>query len=162
MDLDAVVTTGPAMEKEQFLSPANVALVHSAPHDTVMKEVSLVITHGGHGTTVRSLVNGVPLLLIPMGRDQNDNAARVVARGAGLALTEDATEEQIASAVNRLVTEPQFKAAAVRLGKAVAPDMGSPVFVTEMEAIATGAGKIWSDGILVNSSRNETLRAHVS
>jgi UDP:flavonoid glycosyltransferase YjiC (YdhE family) len=102
-----------------------------------MKEVSLVVTHGGHGTVTRSLVNGVPLLVIPMGRDQGDNAARVVARGAGLALTDSASEEEIVSAVGRLITEPQFKAAAAQLGKAIAPDVSSPVFATEMEAIAT-------------------------
>jgi MGT family glycosyltransferase len=139
MDLDAVVTIGPAMEKqnENFEAPANVAVVHSAPHDTVMKEVSLVVTHGGHGTVARSLLHGVPLLVLPMGRDQGDNAARVVARGAGLKLADNATEEEIVSAVGRLVTEQQFKTAAERLGKAVAADVASTVFATEMEAIAT-------------------------
>jgi len=72
-----------------------------------------------------------------MGRDQGDNAARVVARGAGLRLADSATEEEIVSAVHRLVTEQQFKAAAERLGKAIAPDVTSTVFATEMEAIAT-------------------------
>jgi MGT family glycosyltransferase len=139
MDLDAVVTVGPAMEKqnESFEAPANVAVVHSAPHDTVMKEVSLVVTHGGHGTVARSLLHGVPLLVLPMGRDQGDNAARVAARGAGLKLADNATEEEILSAVGRLVTEQQFKTAAERLGKAVAADVASTVFATEMEAIAT-------------------------
>jgi MGT family glycosyltransferase len=137
MDLDAVVTVGPAMEKENLQAPANVSIVHSAPHDTVMKQVSLVVTHGGHGTVARSLLHGVPLLVLPMGRDQGDNAARVVARGAGLRLADSATEEEIVSAVHRLVTEQQFKAAAERLGKAIAPDVTSTVFATEMEAIAT-------------------------
>jgi len=137
MELDAVVTVGPAMAGEDINSPDNVSVIRSAPHDAVMKEVSLVVTHGGHGTVVRSLVNGVPLLVIPMGRDQNDNAARVVARGAGLAIAENASEGEIVSAVTRLVTELHFRAAAVRLGNAIAPDVTSPAFVTEMEAIAT-------------------------
>jgi MGT family glycosyltransferase len=137
MDLDAVVTVGPAMEKETLPAFDNVSVIHSAPHDTVMKEVSLVVTHGGHGTVTRSLVNGVPLLVLPMGRDQGDNAARVVARGAGLALTDDASGEDIASAVGRLIAEPQFKAAAVALGAAIAKEVASPALVTEMEAIAS-------------------------
>ena len=137
MDLEAAVTIGPAMEKESFQAAANVTIVNSAPHDSVMKEVSLVVTHGGHGTVTRSLLNGVPLLVIPMGRDQSDNAARVVARGAGLSLGEAASEQQIVSAVSRLVTERHFRAAAGRLGKAMAPDMSSSVFVAEMEAIAS-------------------------
>jgi MGT family glycosyltransferase len=136
MDLDAVVTTGPAMAEEMIDAPANVSILHSAPHDAVMKEVSVVVTHGGHGTVTRSLLNGVPLLVIPMGRDQGDNAARVVARGAGLILADSATEDQIASAVRRLVTEPHFQAAAARIGTAMAPDLASPILVQEMEAIA--------------------------
>jgi MGT family glycosyltransferase len=137
MDLDAVVTPGPAMTKENFEAPANVSIIHSASHDAVMKEVSLVVTHGGHGTVTRSLVNGVPLLVIPMGRDQGDNAARVVARGTGLSLADSATEQEIVSAVRRLVTEPRFRAAAVRLGKTMAQDLTSPRLVTEMEQMAT-------------------------
>lgn len=141
IDIDAVVTVGPALEKETLQAPPNVSILHSAPHDTVMKEASLVVTHGGHGTVARSLVNGVPLLVIPMGRDQGDNAARVVARGAGLALDDSATEEQIVSAVGRLLAQPNFKAAAVRLGRAIEPDMTSSILETEIEAIA---GRRWN------------------
>jgi MGT family glycosyltransferase len=136
MDLDAVVTTGPAMANENFQAPANVSIVHSAPHDAVMKEVSLVVTHGGHGTVVRSLLNGVPLLVVPMGRDQADNAARVAARGAGLSLTDDASEPDIAAAVGRLLTEQHFQAAARRLGEAMTADVASGALVAELEQIA--------------------------
>ena len=68
------------------LSAKDRVLLRSAPHDTVMQEVSLVISQGGHGTVNRALVNGVPLLILPMGRDQGDNAARVASKGAGLRL----------------------------------------------------------------------------
>ncbi len=137
MNLDAVVTIGPAMEQQTFDAAANVAIVHSAPHDTVMKQVSLVVTHGGHGTVARALLNRVPLLVIPMGRDQGDNAARVAARGAGLALTDGTTEEQIIAAVQRLITEPHFQEAATRLGDAISRDMTASILTTEMEDIAT-------------------------
>jgi MGT family glycosyltransferase len=137
MDLDAVVTVGPAMAQETVEAPGNVTILHSAPHDAVMREVSLVITHGGHGTVTRSLTHGVPLLVLPMGRDQADNAARVVARGAGLTIADLATDTEIAQAVTRLLVEPQFKVAASRLGEAMAPELGSLAVVEEMEAIAT-------------------------
>jgi UDP:flavonoid glycosyltransferase YjiC (YdhE family) len=78
----------------------------------------------------------VPLLVLPMGRDQADNAARVVARGAGLAIADTATEAEIGQAVARLLTEPQFQAAASRLGQTMAPELGSMAVVAEMEAIA--------------------------
>jgi UDP:flavonoid glycosyltransferase YjiC (YdhE family) len=70
IELDAIVTVGPATMKETFTAPPNVLILPGAPHDLVMKEVSLVVTLGGYGTVARSLVNGIPLLVIPMGRDQ--------------------------------------------------------------------------------------------
>lgn len=136
LDLDAVVTAGPAMAGQSFDAPANVSIVHSAPHDTVMKQVSLVVTHGGHGTVARALLNRVPLLVLPMGRDQGDNAARVAARGAGLALAESAGEAEIAAAITRLVSESHFRAAAARLGEAIARDINSAALAMEMEQIA--------------------------
>jgi UDP:flavonoid glycosyltransferase YjiC (YdhE family) len=137
MDLDAVVTSGPAMAGETFGASDNISIIHSAPHDAVMKEVSLVVTHGGHGTVARSLLNGVPLLVIPMGRDQADNAARVVARGAGLALADSATEKEIEFSIERLITESHFRIGAARLGSSISSDVNSPTLVKEIETIAT-------------------------
>lgn len=136
MDLDAVVTIGPAMAKETFVAPSNICIMEGAPHDVLMKQVSMVVTHAGHGTVARSLLNGVPMLVIPMGRDQHDNAVRVVSRGAGLRIADSAEEDEIAAAIGRLVTEPQFRAAARRLSQAMAADVGSPVLETELEDIA--------------------------
>ena len=135
LHLDAVVTTGPAIARGALTAPPNVTLLDSAPHDAVMKEVSLVITHGGHGTVTRSLVHGVPLLVIAMGRDQADNAVRVVERGAGLSLTEAATTNEIAATVSRLVADPRFQVAARHLGEAIGCDLTSNVMVSEMESI---------------------------
>ena len=135
LHVDAVVTTGPAIASDALSAPPNVTLVDSAPHDAVMKEVSLVVTHGGHGTVTRSLVHGVPLLVMAMGRDQGDNAARVVERGAGLSLTEAATPNEIAAAVSRLLADPRFRAAARQLGEAIARDLTSSVMVSEVESI---------------------------
>ena len=136
LDLDAVVTTGPAMQQESFAAPDNVTILPSGPHDAIMREVSLVVTHGGHGTVARALLNHVPLLVIAMGRDQGCNAVRVAARGAGLALCMEASEEEIAAAVTRLLAEPEFRQSAARLGQAMELDMASPILASELEEIA--------------------------
>jgi UDP:flavonoid glycosyltransferase YjiC (YdhE family) len=68
IEIDAAATTGPNLNVADLSAPENVCLLHSAPHDTVMKEVSLVITQGGHGTD-RALINGLPLLVLPNGPD---------------------------------------------------------------------------------------------
>jgi UDP:flavonoid glycosyltransferase YjiC (YdhE family) len=99
-----------------------------------MREVSVVVSQGGHGTVSRALLNGLPLLVLPNGRDQVDNAARVEAKGAGLRLAFTAPEAEIAAAVTRLIKEPDFQAAARRLGAAMKADVASSL-VQEMESI---------------------------
>jgi MGT family glycosyltransferase len=138
IEMDAVATLGPALNGATLRPPNNVTLLRSAPHDAVMKEVSLVVTHGGHGTVSRALWHGVPLLVMPMGRDQNDMALRVETRGAGLRLPSTASETEIAGALNRLIAEPHFRVNARRLGDAIAADIKSSGLVDEMEAIAAG------------------------
>jgi UDP:flavonoid glycosyltransferase YjiC (YdhE family) len=100
-----------------------------------MKEISLVVTHDGHGTVSRALWHGLPLLVMPMGRDQDDIALRVEAHGAGLVLPPDASETDIAAALNRLITGPHFAVAARRLGESIAGDIKAERLVGEMEEI---------------------------
>src|SRR5207302_7231687 len=101
LEIEAVATSGPNLDVNTLQAPGNVHLLRSAPHDTVMQEVSLVISQGGHGTVNRALVNGVPLLILPMGRDQGDNAARVDSKGAGLQLPPTASETPMSQRPSR-------------------------------------------------------------
>jgi UDP:flavonoid glycosyltransferase YjiC (YdhE family) len=135
LEVEAVATAGPNLPLHMLAAPANVHLLRSAPHDSVMPEVSAVITQGGHGTVNRALINGLPLLVMPMGRDQGDNAARVEANGAGLRLPPTATESEIAAALTRLIEEPHFRQAAARLGNAIKADIDGDTLVQEMETI---------------------------
>ncbi|OYX37590.1 MAG: hypothetical protein B7Y91_01430, partial [Rhodobacterales bacterium 32-64-14] len=75
----ALVTLGPAIDPEELTPAANTLLVRSAPHNAVLKEANLVVTHGGHGTLARAMAHKLPVLVIPHGRDQDGNAARIVA-----------------------------------------------------------------------------------
>jgi UDP:flavonoid glycosyltransferase YjiC (YdhE family) len=136
IDIEALATTGPNLDVAEFRTPKNVHVLRGAPHDLVMKDVSLVVSQGGHGTVTRSLVNALPQLILPMARDQAGNAARVEAKGAGLRLPPTASEAEIATAVNRLITEPQFKVAARLLGDAIKADIDRSSLVDEMETIA--------------------------
>lgn len=139
-----LVTLGPALAPEEVRPATNSTLLRSAPHSRVMNEAALVVTHGGHGTVARALVHRVPMLLIPHGRDQADNAVRVTARGAGLSLRPDATAEEIRTALQRLVAEPAFRAAADTLGTKVAEEARSSPLVETLEALAqpNGSGRV--------------------
>ena len=81
-------------------------------------------------------MNGLPQLILPMGRDQAANAARIAAKGAGLQLPPTASAAEIAAAVNRLIAEPQFRKSARLIGEAIKADIDRSGLVDEMEAIA--------------------------
>lgn len=131
----AVVTTGPALDPAALAAPANVTVVAAAPHSAVLARAAAVITHGGHGTVVRALAAGVPLLVLPHGRDQGDNAVRVTTRGAGLKLGRKAKPIAVARAVRRLLDDPSYRAASERLGARIRADAASGALVAELESV---------------------------
>lgn len=140
LPLRLLVTLGPALEQARFRTPANTRVVPYAPHDTVMEEAKAVITHGGHGTVIRALSKNCPMLVLPHGRDHNDNAARLVARGAGLvADAQRATAADIVEAVTRLIREPSFAEGAGSLGAHIRAEADTSQVVSLIEQCADAA-----------------------
>jgi hypothetical protein len=87
----ALVTTGPAVDPAVIRAPQNVAVRQWVRHADVLPHCSAVIAHGGHGTVIKALAAGVPLVVAPLGRDQPDIAARVVHAEAGLRVRKNAS-----------------------------------------------------------------------
>ena len=136
-----LVTTGPALDPDAVAPPPHVTVVAAAPHSQVLRHASAVVTHGGHGTVVRALAAGVPLVILPHGRDQGDNAARVTSRGAGLALKRTAAPSAIAAAVRRALEDPSLRAGAERLGAVIRADADAGTVLRELEDLTSeGAG----------------------
>jgi UDP:flavonoid glycosyltransferase YjiC (YdhE family) len=98
----------------------DVDVVPFADHDALFPRCDAVVTHGGLGTVLRALAHGVPLLMLPLGRDQFVNADRVVELGAGIHLACDAPAQQIRRAVEHLTVEPAFREAAVSAAARIA------------------------------------------
>jgi MGT family glycosyltransferase len=123
LDVRALVTLGPVLSPADFPAPANVVVTAQAPHSQVFPHAAAVITHCGHASTLRPLMAGVPLICLPLGRDQPDNAARVTERGAGLRVSPDAPAEAIADAVRTVLSGPGYRTAAKALGARIAADV---------------------------------------
>ena len=133
-----VVTLGPQLDPSSVTSVAeNVRVLASASHDALMPHLAAMVTHAGHGSAIRPVMAGVPLLCLPMGRDQPDNAARIAARGAGLRLDPSAASHEIAAALTRLIGEPAFRDAAQRWSAEIKAEMTSQgdVAVEALEAL---------------------------
>ena len=135
MPVRAVITTGPTIDPAEFDARPHVAVVRSAPHGRLLEDAAVFVTHAGHGSTLRPLMASVPLLCLPMGRDQNDNAARVAHRGAGLTLPADAGVEAIKTAIGRLLAEPAFKIQADVLGASIRADEAARSAPQALEAL---------------------------
>ena len=112
--------------------PANVHVERWVAHDVVASHASVVVGHGGYGTTLGTLRRGVPLVVVPLfSADQWANAAAVAAAGAGLALdAERATRRvlglpsvrtlaAIGPAVARVLEDPSYRQAAQRIAAAM-------------------------------------------
>ncbi|MBU6457915.1 MAG: glycosyltransferase [Bradyrhizobium sp.] len=135
--VEVVVTLGKALEELRLQSSANVTSLPNAAHDDILTKARAVVTHGGHGTIMRSLSHGVPLVVLPMGRDQNDNAARVDYHGAGLRLDPSVPPPMLGEAVRRVLSEPSFAERAMALGRAIAEEGPGPArLVAEIEDFA--------------------------
>lgn len=135
--VEVVVTLGKALEGLHLQASANVTILPNAAHDEILTKARAVVTHGGHGTIMRSLSHGVPLVILPMGRDQNDNAARVDYHGAGLRLDPSVPPQMLGEAVRRVLSEPSFTERAAALGRAIAEEGPGPErLVAEIEDFA--------------------------
>ena len=117
MAVHVVVTTGRGIDPESVNAPANVEVLRLAPHRPILERAAAVITHGGHGTTIKALAAGVPIVCLPMGRDQFDVSARIVSRGAGVRLAASSSPDAIADTLRQVLSNPSYRAAAGRLAE---------------------------------------------
>jgi UDP:flavonoid glycosyltransferase YjiC (YdhE family) len=77
----------------------------------------------------------VPLLCLPMGRDQNDNAAKVAYHGCGLKLSPKASAHKLGKAVLRLLEEPFFGRKAEDFAQKILLDSNKDTAILEIESL---------------------------
>jgi rhamnosyltransferase subunit B len=87
------------------LLPEHAHHLTYATFATLFPRAAAVVHHGGIGTTAQGLAAGVPQLIMPMGFDQPDNAARIIRLGVGVAIGPSRfTAERVAAALSRLLS----------------------------------------------------------
>lgn len=83
----ALLTTGPGIEPDMLGPiPANTRVEAWVPQRDVLPHVAALVCHGGSGTVLAALGAGIPLVVVPLFADQPENARRIAAAGAGIAL----------------------------------------------------------------------------
>ena len=131
-----VATTGGIVAPNELASPRNAVVLDYAAHDPIMQRAALVVTHGGHGTAMRTLRHGVPMVVIPgLAGDQPFVAAAVAEWGCGRALPGDASVDAIRAAAHDVLSTPSFKESAKQRSAALAGVDGGANAANEVEAL---------------------------
>ncbi len=104
LEVRVVANVNPAVRSDLSV-PENVVAVEFVPHDEVLPEAALMVSHVGHGTMSAAPRHGVPILALPMGRDQDRNAQILTDLGIGSWLPWTSTASEIARMAERLLND---------------------------------------------------------
>jgi UDP:flavonoid glycosyltransferase YjiC (YdhE family) len=114
LDVEVLITLGPGKDPSSIGAlPANAYVETYVPQSLLLPHCSVAICHGGAGTTLNSLAQGVPLLLMPQGADQYVVSELIQAAGAGFVLAPaEVSPSKVRAHVVRLLEEPSQRACA--------------------------------------------------
>jgi MGT family glycosyltransferase len=131
-DLCLVVTTA-AHDPGGFSRPNGAIVEQWLPHAQLLSRASCVVCHGGMGVTQKALAAGVPVCVVPFGRDQFEVAQRVAAAGAGTVLMPDQFgPDALRDAVLEAIT---VRAGAARVAEGFARAGGAPAAADALEVM---------------------------
>jgi UDP:flavonoid glycosyltransferase YjiC (YdhE family) len=140
----AVVTTGPAIPAQDLRVPENAELHSYVPHAEVLPTVSLVIGHGGHGTTMAALSHDLPVIVLPMARfmDQFKIGQALEKAGAGRLLRKRSSPTRIRKAIEQILGDERYRLAASRLGAEIRRQDGASVAADAIAEVLTRSNPI--------------------
>jgi MGT family glycosyltransferase len=128
-----VVATIPSAELKGAV-PANARVERYIPHMPLLRHAACAITHGGAGATQKALAAGVPVCVVPFGRDQLEVARRVEVADAGTRLPAQKLNPQRLRRHVRIATAKRAGARRVAAGYAAAG--GASVAADAFEELA--------------------------
>lgn len=131
-DLD-VVATMPAGVSAGLDIPANAHVEEYVPHSLLLPKAAVAVTHGGMGATQKALAAGVPVVVVPWGRDQAEVGRRAEAAGAGILLPKRRlSPENLRNAARRA---RDLRSGAEALAAKMAAEGGASLAVDRLEAL---------------------------
>ncbi len=129
-----------SVDADSLRVPANTDARGYVPHAVVMPEVSCVIGHGGHATTMLALAHGLPLLIVPQFPIDQPLVGHAIAQaGAGLVVEQDAPVEHLRVAIERLLNDSAFARAAQAAGERLRGQDGATVAADRVDAVLQAA-----------------------
>jgi UDP:flavonoid glycosyltransferase YjiC (YdhE family) len=115
--------------------PANARVVDWLSYARTMPRCAAVVCHAGHGTVVRALASGAPVVACPHAGDMAENAARVRWAGLGVSLPRRFhTPRGVRLAVRRVLADPAYAARAAEVRDWSAAHDGAAAAAGALEA----------------------------
>lgn len=110
-EMHMLLTIGPELDRTTLGDiPPNVSVVSWISQVDVLEFASMAIIHGGLGTVKECIYYGVPMLVIPVTRDQPSNARRVVQHGLGMSADITAiTGDTLAATALQVLKDPVIR-----------------------------------------------------
>jgi MGT family glycosyltransferase len=133
LEVRALVTTAGQVDISALPHPPNVTIVDYVPHALVLGRTDVLVSQAGLGSVASAMTFGVPLVCMPVDRDQPLNAQRVTDLGAGVALSSAAASGEIAAAIERVLSDASYAEAARALGRASDDEGGADAAAAELE-----------------------------
>jgi len=90
--------------------PQSVTILHWAPQMEILQEASVAVIHGGFGTVKECIFHGVPMVVLPLGRDQPWNARLVEQRKLGISgRLKDVSESHLIDLITHVLNDPAIR-----------------------------------------------------
>jgi MGT family glycosyltransferase len=121
-----IVSAGAAFEKlQKGPVPSNAMLFKSVPQVDLLPRIDLFLSHGGNNSINEALAAGKPIVVLPIGGEQGDNASRITNLGVGQKLdTNRFTEAEVLAAVESVRADSGFRNRAEAISRAIADTQG--------------------------------------
>lgn len=116
------------------LWPENFIVQRMVPQLELLPHLDAVVCHGGHNTVCETLMNGLPMVVIPIAYDQSHVAGRVVRVGAGLRLNFNRFKARhLQETVQQILQDAAFKTAAEEIKASFIAAGGTEAAATLLE-----------------------------
>lgn len=122
----AVLLVGSEAENRPVGLPESIAVVGYAPFSELLPRAAAVVHQGGVGTTAQAMRSGKPMLVMPYGVDQPDNAERVRRLGIARVVSRKAySAERAARQLEVLLRESHYAERARSVGEQIQQEDGA-------------------------------------
>lgn len=116
LPLRVLITAGPHAGQALGPLPQNARIEQFVPHGPVLAKARLMVSHAGHGSVMRALWHGVPMVLVPWARDQGGVAARAAHLGvAEIVDKPNISSERLAEAAHVVLNDNAMAATVARV-----------------------------------------------